>query len=106
MNVIISTHYGYYKQLFGMAMGSQPAPYLTNIWFSKHDPIIQDNARLYERYMDDILIIITRNRIAMQLEHINSLHPQMNFPIERESDSWLPFLDLCIVQTECGVYTT
>ena len=54
MNVIMSTHHGHYKQVDGLAMESLPAPYLANIWLSKFDPVIQGDASVYERYMDDI----------------------------------------------------
>ena len=32
IDVVMSTHDGYYKQSDGLAMGSPPAPYLVNVW--------------------------------------------------------------------------
>ena len=54
-NVVMSTHDGYYMQSDGLAMGSPPAPHLANGWMSKHDGSIRGNAKLFARYMDDIL---------------------------------------------------
>ena len=54
-NVVILTHDGPYCQIDGLAMGSQQAPPLSNIWLSKFEPNIRDDAKLFERYMDDIL---------------------------------------------------
>ena len=34
-----------------LAIGSTPAPGLSNIWLSKQKPNIQDDAKLFERYM-------------------------------------------------------
>ena len=71
------------KQTDGLAMGSPPAPYLANIWLSKYDPVIRGEARTYDRYMDDILQNITKDRIDGELERINLLHPELKFTIER-----------------------
>ena len=54
-NVILSTHDGLYRQIEGLTMESQPAPPLANIWLSKFEPDIKDNAKIFESYMDDIL---------------------------------------------------
>ena len=49
-NVILSTHDGTYWQIDGLAMGSLPAPPLSNIWLSKYEPAIKDYATLFEGY--------------------------------------------------------
>ena len=99
LNVIISTHDGYYRQVDGLAMGSDPAPHLANIWLNNHDSTIKGNAKLYERYMDDVLRSIRKSLIESKLTEINTLHPNFKFTIEYERDGQLPFLDLCIIHT-------
>ena len=47
-NVILSTHDGTYQQIHGLAMGSPPAPLLSNIWLSKYEPAIKGDAKLFE----------------------------------------------------------
>ena len=106
LDVVMSTHHGYYRQVDGLAMGSPPAPYLANIWLSHYDPTISDGARLYQRYMDDILTVICRNELAEKLAQINQLHGNLKFTSESESEGRLPFLDLCIVHRDNKVYTT
>ena len=49
-NFILSTHDGTYWQIDGLAMGSLPAPPLSNIWLSKYEPAIKDYATLFEGY--------------------------------------------------------
>ena len=66
------THHGYYEQIDGLAMGSSPAPYLANIWFSKYDPQIKGDAALYERYMDDVFTARLKDKIEEHLEKITS----------------------------------
>ena len=51
----MQTHDGTYKQIDGLAMGSPPAPPLSNIWLSKYEPNIGDDAKLFELDMDDIV---------------------------------------------------
>ena len=62
-DVAMSTHDGYYIQKDGLAMGSPPAPLLANIWLAKKEIIIKDDAKLFERYMDDIIRTINSEKI-------------------------------------------
>lgn len=59
-NVLMLTNEGYYRQKDGLVMGRPPAPLLANGWISKFDKIIQGDAKIYFRYMDDISIHITQ----------------------------------------------
>ena len=43
---ILSTHDGTYREINGLSMGSPPAPPLSNIWLSKYEPAIKDDAKL------------------------------------------------------------
>ena len=95
-NVIMLTQDGYYRQIDGLAMGSPPAPQLANGWMNKFDNLIKGEAKLYARYMDDILREINKSEINGKLNEINNLHPALNFTIEREIDSTIPFLDMKI----------
>ena len=62
-NVILSTHDGTYRQIHDLTMGSPPASPLSNIWLSKYEPAKKDDAKLFERYMDDILRTIKESPI-------------------------------------------
>ena len=84
-NVLMLTHDRPYCQIDGLAMGSQPAPPLSNIFLSKYEPIIQDDAKLFERYMDNILRTIKQQFIQAKLKEINALHPNLKFTLEVEA---------------------
>ena len=105
-NVILSTHDGTYRQIDGLAMGSPPAPQLSNIWLSKYEPAIKDDSKLFERYMDDILRTIKESLIENKLSEINSSHPNLKFTLEVEQNGKLPFLDICIEHHENTLSST
>ena len=100
------THKGFYRQVDGLAMGSPPAPLIANGWLSKFDPQIQGNAKLFSRYMDYIIRSIKSSEIDSVLQMINMLHPSLNFTIERESDSCLPFLDMLVIRKDQKLSST
>ena len=105
-NVVMSTHDGYYQQVDGLAMGSPPAPPLANGWLNQYDSVIRGNARLFTRYMDDILMEINRLQIEAKLAEINNLHPNLAFTIEREVDGSLPFLDMQLIHDDKSITST
>ena len=80
-NVVMKTHDGFYRQTDGLAMGSPPAPLIANGWLSKYDPRIRENAKIFARYMDDILRSIKRTEYQQKLAEINSYHPFLRFTI-------------------------
>ena len=76
-DVFMLTHEGYYKQVDGLAMGSPPAPHLANGWLSQFEATIRGDAKIYERYMDDILREIKENKAEQKTEEINNLHEKL-----------------------------
>ena len=87
------THDGPYYQIDGLAMGSQP---LSNIWLSKFEPNIRDDAKRVERYMDDILGTIKQQFIETKVKEINALHSNLKFTLEVEAERKMSFLNLCL----------
>ena len=81
-NVLMQTHDGFYRQTDGLAMGSPPAPLLANGWLSTFDPRIKEDAKLYDRYMDDILMEIHTAKVEEKLGSINTLNPSLKLTIE------------------------
>ena len=100
-NVILSTNDDLYRQIDGLAMGSQPAPPL-----SKFEPDIKDDPKIFEGYMDDILKTIKAEMIETKLHAINGLHPNLKFTIEVEQEGRLPFLDICILHVDSHLHST
>ena len=83
-DVLMLTHEGYYRQKDGLAMGSPPAPHLANGWLSQFDGEIKGDAKLFSRYMDDIIEDIKTADINEKLTFINSLHPALKFTMETQ----------------------
>ena len=81
-------------------MGSAPAPFLANGWLSQFDAQIKGNAKIYFRYMDDIVREIPENQIEQKLEEINNYHPSLKFTLETETEKSLPFLDMKIIRKD------
>ena len=105
-NVLMLTNEGYYRQKDGLAMGRPPAPLLANGWASKFDKKIQGDAKMYFRYMDDILRDIKRHDIEDKVLEINELHPSLKFTHECETNSSIAFLDMMICRSEGEVKST
>ena len=105
-DVVMLTHDGYYRQNDGLSMGAKPAPPLANIWLSKFDPIIKDTAKIFDRYMDDIIREINRHQIQEKLREINNLHPKLKFTMEMEENGCIPFLDIKIIHTDNHLSST
>ena len=105
-NVLMLTNEGYYRQKDGLAMGSPPAPLLANGWMSKFDKKIQGDAKMYFRYMDDILRDIKGHDIEDKVLEINELHPSLKFTHECETNSSIAFLDMMICRSESEVTST
>ena len=57
---------------------------------------------LWKRYLDDVLAIIPKNKIDHHLNFINSLNPSIQFTVDIEQNSRLPFLDLLIIRAPSG----
>ena len=101
------THDGFYKQVDGLAMGSPPAPHLANGWLSQLESTIKGNARIYDRYMDDILRNIKRIEIETKLLQINALHENLQFTHEMEENHRLPYIGMEIIHDpETGVLSS
>ena len=105
-DVIMSTNLGYYRQVDGLAMGSPPAPLIANGWLSQFDNVIQDTAKMYFRYMDDIIREINHDQVQPKLDEINHLHPSLKFTMEEENNCSIPFLDMKILRTNNKLSST
>lgn len=66
-DVLMLTHHGYYKQKDGLAMGSPPAPCLANGWLSKFDERVKGDAKLFYRFIDDIVRDIKSKNVETKL---------------------------------------
>ena len=62
--------------------------------------------KVYKRYVDDIFLVFSNpDDVSPFLDYMNSLHRNINFTVEVEQNSCLPFLDLLVEKTSKGFET-
>ena len=98
----------FYKQKFGMAMGSPLSPILANIFMEYFETELMENIQnkplMWVRYVDDVWAIMDKEADHLGLlNEINALSPTIKFTCEMEKDGELPFLD-CRVKNSEGTY--
>ena len=90
-------------------MGSPLGPALANIFVGYYETkLFQTISKpaMYYRYMDDTFVVFNNeNQCEVFLERLNSLHPSLQFTLEKESHSSLPFLDV-LVEKSSSKFTT
>ena len=101
-----------YKQIDGVAMGSPLAPILAN-WFitSKENSQLKSDNKIkplfYVRYVDDIFVLMKNNNDLNNFYHeMNTLHPNLQFTLERSNNNKLPFLDTEVKQLSNRLQTS
>ena len=106
-----------YKQVDGVAMGSQLVPTLANLLLVYYKYKWLENCPLqfrpmyYHRYFDDSFFIFeSRDHVKKFLKYINSRHHHIQFTCEEESNNKISFLDISMTRslyrkkTFSGVY--
>ena len=61
-----------------------------------------DPRKIWKRYVDDVFAVFKQTSLDTFHKHINSLHQQIQFKIEHESDGKLAFLDTLVKKHENG----
>ena len=91
----------YYRQRDGVAMGSPLGPALANAFLCHHEATWIDECPLsyapvfFARYVDDIFVLLrSKEHTARLAEYLSSMHANIRFTYEEESDNVLPFLDV------------
>jgi hypothetical protein len=100
----VQIHNEYYKQNEGVAMDAPTSAIIaeTFIQYVEHTKIIEvlkkHHITDYYRYVDDILIIYNMHttNIDNTLADFNTLHPHIQFTMEKETGNKLNYLDLPI----------
>lgn len=95
----------YYKQHFGLSMGSKISPYLANIFFCELEDKLKNHPlfpKVWVRYVDDIFVVIKERYVHAFMVLLNSLQNSIKFTFEKESERRLPFLDILISRKEDG----
>jgi hypothetical protein len=98
------------QQKDGMAKGSSLSPIISNIYMEHFEKLDLDSAQhkplLCLQYVD-IFVVWPHGPEWLQnfLSHFNSLRPSIQFTMETESDSAIPFLDVLVIRKETTLAT-
>ena len=60
-------------------------------------PQLEDNIKLWYRYVDDTFTIIRKGKVEEVLEKLNGFHESIKFTYEKEKDGVISFLDVKII---------
>lgn len=100
----------FYQQIYGLGMGNCMSPVCSDIVMSTLIQQCLKNLPFYvpffKRYVDDCVTAIPAGEESSILNIFNSYHEKLQFTIERENDSTLPFLDTKLIRTEGNVILT
>ena len=87
-------------------MGSPLGPVLADIFMGHIEQILQDKIKAlsyYARYVDDTFAICTSEDQANSLlQHLNTVHNNLKFTMEKEQDQSISFLDVCVTRRNDG----
>ena len=78
----------------------------TLLFISVRGRVGKDDAKLFSRYMDDIIRLISKSNIETKLQEINNLHTFLVFTIVTEKDGQLLFLDMKVTRSNCRLSST
>jgi hypothetical protein len=98
----------FYGQTDGVAMGSPLYPVIANFYMEDYEKAALESAplkpRCWFRYVDDTFVFWQHgpDKLKDFLHHLNSIDQSIQFTMETESESYLPFLDLDIYRRPDG----
>ena len=102
----------FYEQEDGAAMGNPLSPVVANIYMEHFEEMALDTATkrpsTWLRYVDDTFVVWTGDRTELEefLVHLNSLRNSIQFTMEVEENSSLPFLDVLVTKNGSGLKTS
>nr|XP_060622650.1 uncharacterized protein LOC132769734 [Anolis sagrei ordinatus] len=94
----------FYEQKDGVAMGSPLSPVIANFYMEHFEKQALETATkkptIWFRYVDDTFTIWSHGEEELNrfLEHLNSIHPNIQFTMEKEKEGRLPFLDVLVIR--------
>ena len=101
----------YYRQKFGISMGSPLSPVLANLFMEYFEtellPTLSYQPPLWLRYVDDIILFWPDDRDFSEFFlEVNQLIPSIKFTTEWEEEGNIPFLDMRVFRMPSGFSTS
>jgi len=100
----------FYEQVYGSPMGSPLSPILADIIMDDLEIYcltkLDFKINSYFRYVDDIFLIVPRNKVDLTLEIFNGYHPRLKFTHELENNNSLSFLNTSVIRGKGGELLT
>ncbi|GJQ74561.1 hypothetical protein Trydic_g21422 [Trypoxylus dichotomus] len=99
-------------QLHGVAMGCPLSPVVANLFMEQFESLAIETAvdkpTVWWRYVDDTFVIWPhgRDKLDRFLEHLNGVHPNIQFAMELGHNDELPFLDVRINRDQARTTTS
>ena len=94
------------KQTDGVAMGGPASSVIAEIYMQAHESTAltttSNPPKVWERFIDDVFLIIKKSSLEGFSNHVNGLHDQIKFTIEMETNSRILFLDTLIKRNDNG----
>ena len=99
----------YYRQISGTLMGSPLSSFLAEAVMQdleKRSVTSNANIRTWDRYVDDVLAMVKKNKTEDILHTINNTTNNVKFTKEEEQHNQLAFLDILLTRIEDGTIQT
>ena len=112
--VLRSTYFQYdgliYEQQEGAAMGSPVSAIITNLYMADFEEQALTSTpcmpKIWKRCVDDAFTILSRDKVNIFLQHLNSQQPTIRFTMETETNNTIPFLDTLVTRDSDGYFFT
>ena len=92
----------FYRQIFGVAMGSPIFVIVANlIMESIENKMLKDFAsppRIWLRYIDDGFVVLKKTEVVSFHKFINNIKDSIKFTVEQKVGNAIPFLDVLIIR--------
>jgi len=90
-----------YQQTFGTPMGSPLSPIIADLTMRDLEENVLNTLNIrpliYYRYVDDILLVASKEEIHVILNKFNNYHHRLQFTLEIEDNRSLNFLDVTLI---------
>ncbi len=95
-----------YEQLSGLFIGNPLSPLLSELVVGNLEMRLKNMSwfpKLWMRYVDDVLAVVTEDKIELTLNNLNKQHDALNFTMEVEKDETISFLDTKLIRGIDGI---